>query len=551
MGTRARSVMVTVLLTLIVAGAAILRLWGLSQGGPLPNARPDEREMLEHTAAFASGDFNPRWFVYPNLFFWVSWAWLELVLGLERLVRPVPAYTVLLTTDLPRLLLAGRVLSVLVGTLTVVVLYATARRAGGRAFGLVAAFLLATNFLHVRDSHALKTESFLALGTLAAIALVARWAEDRTPRRAIAAGLAIGLTTGFKYNGILLLFPAWLADLWTAPQLGIRRLLPSRRLIGIAGVALGTFLVACPYLLLDWPRTQETYHVIRTAIFASRPQPPGAVPTPPLTERMRRFVAERAFVYHVTVSLRRGAGLAFALLTPVAVLAAFLRPRPPLVVLAASFTLLYYLVIGVSPVHLARYLTPITPLLALLVAWLLVRVAHALPDRVRLAALAVLTLGVAVEPLSGAIAYDRLAARTDTRVLATQWMAAHLPPGAVVAQLGTLVFGIADPELPPGVHRADLTLGQTDFTGRGVTHVVTHEHWLPFSILIEGQMKALRPHLRLLATFSPYPDGPGGRFEKEDAYYIPFWDFAGVDRPGPLVHIYAYEPSPEIGQSLH
>jgi hypothetical protein len=361
--------------------------------------------------------------------------------------------------------------------------------------------------------------------------------------------LAIGLTTGFKYNGILLLFPAWIADLWTAPRPGIRRLLPDRQLVGIAGVALGTFLLCCPYLVLDWPRTQETYQVIRTAIFASRAQPPRAASAPPVTERVRRLVAERAFVYHATVSLRRGAGLVFALLTPVAVLAAFLRPRPPLVVLAASFTLLYYLVVGVSPVHLARYLTPITPLLALLVAWLLVRVTLALPDRVRLAALTVLALGVAAEPLSSAVAYDRLAARTDTRVLATQWMAAHLPPGAVVARLGTLVFGIADPELPPGVRAAELTLGQTDFTGRGVTHVVTHEHWLPFSTLIEGQMTALRPRLRLLATFSPYRDGPGGRFEKEAAYYIPFWDFAAVDRPGPLVNIYAYEPPAEGSQA--
>jgi hypothetical protein len=121
METRARSVMVTALLGLIVVGAAILRLWGLSQGGPLPNARPDEREMLEHTAAFASGDFNPRWFVYPNLFFWVSWAWLELLLGLERLLRPVPAYATLLATDLPRLLLAGRLLSDVAGTVTVLV----------------------------------------------------------------------------------------------------------------------------------------------------------------------------------------------------------------------------------------------------------------------------------------------------------------------------------------------------------------------------------------------------------------------------------------------
>jgi hypothetical protein len=57
-------------------------------------------------------------------------------------------------------------------------------------------------------------------------------------------------------------------------------------------------------------------------------------------------------------------------------------------------------------------------------------------------------------------------------------------------------------------------------------------------------MATLAPQLRLLATFSPWTDGPAGAFEREDAYYIPFYDFAGVVRPGPLVRIYAVAAAP-------
>jgi hypothetical protein len=121
-------------------------------------------------------------------------------------------------------------------------------------------------------------------------------------------------------------------------------------------------------------------------------------------------------------------------------------------------------------------------------------------------------------------------------------MAAHLPRGAVVAELGTTYFPIADPELPPGIERAPLGLGETDLRRYGVTHVLTHEHKLRFSTLNEGQMRALRPHLRLLAEFSPYRAGPAGTFEWWDAFYIPLADFDGVVRPGPLVRIYAFEP---------
>jgi len=51
------------LLALTLALAAALRFWALEQGLPDPAARPDEREVLQFTAAFAAGDFNPRWFV--------------------------------------------------------------------------------------------------------------------------------------------------------------------------------------------------------------------------------------------------------------------------------------------------------------------------------------------------------------------------------------------------------------------------------------------------------------------------------------------------------
>jgi 4-amino-4-deoxy-L-arabinose transferase-like glycosyltransferase len=524
-----------VLLALVVLAALAVRLWGLSQGGPMLNGRPDEREMLINTGLFSTGDFNPRWNIYPNLFCWLYWLWIEIVLGVMRLWTPLPDYATLLANDLPWMLYVGRGLSAVAGAATVAVIYFVGREAGGRRVGMVAAVLLAANFLHVRDSHSLKTESLLALGVLVSIWTIARWAERRTTRSAVVAGVAVGVATGFKYNAILLLVAAWVADLLSSPRAGVRRLWPSAQLIGVGAVAVATFLACSPYLLLDWPRTEETLAFMPKAVFASRAAPPMRPQT--LVETVRTELEMRAFVYHVTVSLRRGAGLLFALLTPLGVLFAFRRPRTPLLVLAATFALFYYGVIGISQIHLSRYLTPIVPLLILLVAALLGRLVR------RDALLAVVTLALVVEPLYCIVQYDRLAARTDTRVLATQWMTEHMPPGTVVAQLGTLVFGLADPELPPGVKPAPIKLGDTDFDRHGVRYVVTHEHALPFSRLIPGQMDALRPRLKLLATFTPYTDGPGGRFEDEDAYYIPLWDFAPIERPGPLVHIYAWEPA--------
>src|SRR5438128_462360 len=405
----------------LVGLAGGLRFWGIHQSLPLVAGRPDEREILQYTAGFPAGDLNPRWFIYPNLYFYVVFAWERLVLAVRGLWLSTSDYGLTLRTALPSLILYGRWLSALAGTLTVPAVWAIGRRLGGEGLGLAAAALLATDFLHVRDSHTLKPDTLLALGLLISVWLVARWRERPGRGAAIAAGGAIGLTTCIKYPGIL---------------------------------------------------------------------------------------------------------------------------RRPFLALASVFMVCYYLVAGTSPVHLARYLTPVVPLLALLVAELArVAVAPLRSPALRGALFAGLVAALAAEPLASCVAYDRIASRTDTRVLATRWMADHLPPGAAIAVLGSLYFPIADPDVPPGARRVALPLGATDLAPRGVGYVVTHEHHqIPFSRLIPQQIEALRPHLHLLAEFSPYRDGPAGVFEDEDAYYVPFYGFDGVERPGPLVRIYAYHP---------
>lgn len=517
----------------VVAAAAIARFWALDQGLPFVMARPDEREALEHTVGFAAGDLNPRWFVYPNLFFWVVWLWEELLLAVRRLWIPTPSYTTLLVTDMPRLLLYGRALSALVGTATVALLYVVGARTGGRRLGLLAAALLAGNFLHVRDSHALKSESFVTLGMLFGAWMIARWAEAPRPRRAMAAGIAIGVATALKYPGILLLVPAWIADVRWGGRTGWRRWMPGGQLVLVGITAALAFAVCSPFLLLDVWTVSSTAAFVGRAVYASRPGPPGG-------GAIARVLGERSFGYHLTVSLRHGFGLLFALATPLAIWRA-LRGGAALPALIAPFCVIYYLAIGASPVLQSRYLTPIAPLLVLLVAGLVLALAdRARSPRARTALAVAGAVALLAEPVASITAWGRIAARTDTRVLATRWMAEHVPPGSVVAELGTIVFPISDPELPPGVVRAPLPLLATDLERWHVDYVVTHEHQLPFSKLIPKQMQTLMPRLRPLATFSPYRDGPAGGFEMQDAYYIPFFDFAGVERPGPLVRIYAY-----------
>jgi hypothetical protein len=532
-------------LLVILAAAAVLRFWGLDQGLPFVMSRPDEMEMLRQTAGFPQGDFNPRWFVYPNLFFWLSWAWLEGVLAVRTLFLATPSYGEMLTTQMATLIAYGRVLSALAGTATVAVVFAVGRRLGGPALGLVAAFLLATNYLHVRDCHGLKADPFLTLAVPVCLWIAARWAASGAVPMAVRAGVATGIATALKYPGVLLLASGYHADVLTRPAgTGLRRFVPGIGFWLFAAAATVTFLALSPYLLLDTGRLTTTFtDSVRVVYGPGRPgfSPPADAPW---WVHAASWVGNRTFAYHVLVSLRWGCGLALAVLAPFACVRAW-REAHPFWPLTVGFLLVYYAVISFSMVTLARYFTPLTPLLALLVANLIL----ALTRRVRAPTLRALAVAafvalVAAEPAARAVAHDRVAAETDTRVLATRWMAEHLPPDAVVAVLGSLYFPIADPEVPPPRRRATLQLGETDLDRHGVTHVVVHEHQLNFSHPLPAQMTALAPRLRLLAEMTPYAAGPAGWFEQLDAYYIPFHDFGGVVRPGPEVRIFALERTP-------
>jgi 4-amino-4-deoxy-L-arabinose transferase-like glycosyltransferase len=528
----------TALVLALGALGLALRVWGLQHGLPHPTTRPDEREVLDHTAQFATGDLNPRWFIYPPFYFHVTWLWDEAVLAVWRLWRPRPGYFELVRTNLAPLLLGGRLLTAILGAATVPVTWTIGRRLGGTALGLVAAALVAVCYLLVRDSHALKPDVPIALGVLASLWLLACYAEAPSTRLAVWAGIAIGLTTAFKYNGILLLVPAYLADQMT-PDGRRWRVLPTRTgwLLGL--VAVGSFLLLDPHMVTDFARTYQTYLVAKWNVYVTRPEsmPP---PDAGLVARAWLFVRTRSFGYHLAFSLRRGCGLAIALATPVALAATLRRGAHPMLRLSAVFAILYFVVAGASPVRLARYFTPIVPILLVLIADLVVTAARRVPARWRAPAIALATVVLAVEPFRDAIGFDRVAAQTDTRVLTTEWLS-HLPAGTVVALVGTGPFAEPEPVLPPNVRRVPMRLDPAGLERDGIAYVVTvwHDDLRLFAHGSLEEVGAAGPALRLVQEFSPFAGAPAGAFEQEDIFFIPFYAFDGVVRPGPLIRIYA------------
>ncbi|HUS13497.1 MAG TPA: phospholipid carrier-dependent glycosyltransferase, partial [Chloroflexia bacterium] len=254
----------TLAVTGVTLAAAAVRLLGLGFGLPYLD-HPDEPAVADRALhILQSGDFNPHYFVYPNLYTYLEAAvfvprFFALVSSgaVERLdaIRPADFY------------LWGRLLTAILGTLTVPVVYAAGRRLYGPAVGLIAAIFMATNSLHMQHSQFIATDApaaFFSALALLAITYLLPAGVGRTdappialaPRSAyLAAGVAMGLAIGTKYNSALIGLPFLLAHAFAArlrlPD-GWRRFLGARLGIALAALAV-TFLATTPFALFDLP----------------------------------------------------------------------------------------------------------------------------------------------------------------------------------------------------------------------------------------------------------------------------------------------------------
>jgi 4-amino-4-deoxy-L-arabinose transferase-like glycosyltransferase len=530
---------------IVLIGAA-LRFWALDAGLPHLMTRPDEEVVLERTALPARGQFDLGWATYPNAYVYLCWGWgaLGVVAAHVAGFAPTADYLAALRGAPDSVLLVLRSLSAFAGAAAVFVALRLARRTFGRGGAVVAAVLVATSFIHARESHAVKPEILLALAMLVAVGAMARLAREATVVRGLRAGVAVGIAMAVKYPGVLLLFPLWVAACMGSSRRGWRRLLPAAAVAGGVAAAV-VFLSTSPYLFLNPKmRTQlvEFFgHIFpQTLAEASKLMPdipgyPGYADLPWWS----------GWVQHVTFSLRYGLGLLPTLAAPVA-LGWGLWSRRPLAVLAAITAAVYFLAIGASPVAHARYMVPLVPLLALLDAGMLTALAARLGGGWRGVAFLVLaTAALAAEPAASIVAHDRLAARTDTRVLATRWMAAHVPAGARLAALGSQVWFWGMPQVPPRIRYGPVAADAEAFAAAGVGYVLTHDHTLFSSRLDPEVMARLAPHLTLLVEFDPaVPGRTDALFEARDAYYLPMRGFDAVTRPGPRVRIYAFDATP-------
>jgi 4-amino-4-deoxy-L-arabinose transferase-like glycosyltransferase len=416
-------------LCVIVLVGLVLRLWGI--GWSLPDARhplatyhPDE---LLNLGVAMSADlphlkFDIRYYNYGALYFYlVSFAQ---TFGRAYGLIPAPGSGMASQAHaMAALFLAGRLVTALLGTATVGVLFALGSRLYSRSAGYAAALLYALAPLAVVHAHFLTVDvpaTFLVTLTLL---FSARILERQTWSNYALAGVSAGLAAATKYNAGLVLIAPIVAHLLNRVPNACSRHRGAQFVVLLCMAAIA-FLVGCPGPILDldafWDGIPEMPNSgMHYELFVHSHTGHGAL-----------FIDTGAgWWYHLMVSLPAGLGLPLLLLALAGLVYAGMRRTKGDWVLLAFF-LLYYGTTGLSAVRFARYMIPLFPVLCLLGA----RIATETFPRAATQRLCRVG-GVAVACLTAltAVTLCMQMARTDPRDAAADALDARAPQGASIA----------------------------------------------------------------------------------------------------------------------
>lgn len=164
----------------------------------------------------------------------------------------------------------SRLISAIVGTITVYLTYLVGKRLFLNNIGIVAAALLATNFLHVMVSHYATQDALLGLGVMISFYFAVKVFQTDRMFDYAAFGASCGVATAISMTGVLLMG----LTVFIVYQHGMHRAIKKLLLAGLA--ALLTFLLLSPYFILDFAKyyadvmyTVDFYNSGKNAEFAS------------------------------------------------------------------------------------------------------------------------------------------------------------------------------------------------------------------------------------------------------------------------------------------
>jgi hypothetical protein len=407
--------------SIATAFGAALRFYGLGWGAPYFHFHIDEHMVLSYAEALARDTKEaahlPKFFMYSPFPMYV----------LNGVVAIYSAVSHRLDLTVPRdqvtYMLLGRAISATLGTATVPLAYAIARRLSGRRAGVFAAFLLAAAVIHLRESHFFSLDVSMTFFTALGLYFALRIVERGDVAGEAGSALAFGLGIASKYSAAFLAPMIAVAELLSPraprtltpfqPGAWLRVAVRAAVTIG-AGIAIFLMLDSLAIRYFDKFRSDIKTWVIDPLSGTTKP------------EWIAQFADVNALPYWFTNLLWWSLGPALEICGLAGVVWLLAVRRDRLSILAGLFPIVYWLSAGktatVAP--FIRYTVPLAPPLAIAAGALCADLIR----RPRWRTAGLVTTAVVIGTTTvWAAAYMNVFRQPDSRLAASQWLTQNVP----------------------------------------------------------------------------------------------------------------------------
>lgn len=541
------------MIILLTIFGLVLRLCLIGQG--LPDVYySDERRYTYYALNMGGGDINPHDFFHPSLYYYlcffadIVFVWVKLAAG--TLKAPSEAWQ-LFRQDPSVFFLIGRIVSAVLGAVTIPVTYLMGKKSFDKTIGILGAFFVTLSFLHFQWSQIGYTDSagafFIALAFLFSLLAL----EKGRIQNFILAGFVSGLAASTRYPGFETFLWGPLALVLLALQ---EKKNPLSELIGKRSLAFALFFVlgftaATPYWILDFPKFKTDF--LWNWLYYKH-----------AGKGQLGYEGEWSWVYYLTTPLSFGLGIPLAIAALLGMLLLIFRMNKERLFFL-SFPLVYFLIAGASQIRTARYLLPLIPFFCIAAALFLNRAVAKVvrPEGKGFRwALALLAFLVILPSFLSILRFCYLRSFPDTRTLAFAWIRERLPRDAQLLHTSYLEF--QNPPAGGRTERLDATLFNTrvdnisslrtleEVRKEGFEYVVL-DGWHTGILLAEGRedpryqetieryqkfLADLNQTAKLLVSFSPARDQEI-EFDMENVE-TPSRSLWKLKSPGPPLRIY-------------
>ncbi len=523
-------------LLLILISASIVRCWGIGFGLPNTMARPDESLVVSTSLQFLKGDFNPHFFHWPSLYFYIIsglyYFYYILCIILAKFTT-IPNLLADFGKNLSTFFLISRYCSASFGIATVFIVYKIAYRLFEKRIALISALYLSLAYLHVRDSHFGVTDITMTFFIMCSILYIIKCYEYNSINNYVKAGIFAGLATSTKYSGILLMIPIVILNIIKNEK---KLIIPMIKPVIIFGIVLMfVFILGTPYAILDYKTFISDFLFIMKHI------------------RQGGLNLGNGWWFHIHFSMFYGIGWSLLLFSILGIFLLFKDDWKKGIILC-SFAIIYYIIALKGSLLFVRYSIPLIPTLCITGAYFTNYLYEKIDKyilshyKIRINLIYVFAILIILPSFYNIIKFDSLLISQDSRVLSAEWVEKNIEHGKSLINIGSplgkvelnnKLYNEWRYDWKPDNRLLKRILKDSEKKNIFPDIIIYQEYPLLFWNKKDHEIeKFITEHYKIRKTFIVINISAKNKFDQNDAFYYPFAGFNRVKNPGPNIYIY-------------